>query len=82
MDNSHFSRRVNRLGAKHPGQVAWLRVAIGIWLLCLMAAMYLFVPGAGEWAWLLTVGTAVHFGYAYRLFHFARSDSGPRASLG
>ena len=79
MDNSHFNK-VNRRGARYPRRVAWLRIAIGIWLLCLMAALYRFVPGAGPWAWLLAVGTAVHFGYAYRLFHFARTD--PRARLG
>ena len=82
MDNSHFSKHVNRLGAKHPRQVAWLRIAIGIWLLLLMAALYRFGHGVGQWAWLLAVGTAVHFGYAYRLFRFARSDSDPRARLG
>ncbi len=81
MHNSHFSKRVNRLGAKHPRQVAWLRLAIGIWLLCLMAVLYGSGHG-GQWAWLLSVGTAVHFGYAYRLFHLARSGSDPRARLG
>jgi fatty acid desaturase len=79
--NSHFSKRANRFGAEHPRQVAWLRIAIGIWLLCLMAALYGTGHG-GQWAWLLAVGTVVHFGYAYRLFHFARSDSRPRAHLG
>lgn len=82
MDNSHFNKRVNRLGAKHPRRVAWLRIAIGIWLLCLAAALYRFVSGAGQWAWLLAVVAAVHFGYAYRLFHFARGDSDARARLG
>jgi hypothetical protein len=81
MHNSHFTKRVNRLGATHPHQVAWLRIAIGIWLLCLMAVLYASGHG-GQWAWLLAVGTALHFGYAYRLFHFARSDSDPRARLG
>jgi hypothetical protein len=77
MQNSHFTKRVNRLGATHPRQVAWLRIAIGIWLLCLMAVLYGSGHG-GQWAWLLSVGTVVHFGYAYRLFHFARSDSAQR----
>jgi fatty acid desaturase len=81
MDNSHFSKRVNRRGAKHPRQVAWLRIAIGIWLLGLTAALYGSGHG-GEWAWLLAVGTLVHFGYAYRLFHFAGGDPDPRARLG
>ena len=82
MQKSHFTKRVNRLGARSVrGQVAWLRIASGIWLLCLMAVLYGSGHG-GQWAWLLAVGTAVHFGYAYRLFHFARSDSDPRARLG
>jgi hypothetical protein len=81
MQNSHFTKRANRLGANHPRQVAWLRIAIGIWLLCLMAALYHF-GHAGQWVWLLAVGTAVQFAYAYRLFHFAHSGSDSRASLG
>lgn len=81
MQNAHFTKRVNRLGAKHPRRVAWLRIAIGIWLLCLMVALYSTGHG-GQWAWLLAVGTAVHFGYAYRLVRFARSDSAPQARLG
>ncbi len=81
MQSSHFTKPVNRLGAKHPRRVAWLRIAIGIWLLGLMAALYGSGHG-GQWAWLLAVGTAVHFGYAYRLFRFARNDSDPRARLG
>jgi hypothetical protein len=81
MDNSHFTKRINRLGAKHPRQVAWLRIAIGVWLLCLMAVLYSTGHG-GQWAWLLAVGTAVHFAYACRLFRFARAGSGPSAKLG
>ena len=81
MQKSHFTKRVNRLGAKHPRQVAWLRIAIGIWLLCLTAVLYGSGHG-GQWAWLLAVGTMVHFGYAYRLFRLARRDSDPRAGLG
>lgn len=81
MQSSHFTKRVNRLGAGHPRRVAWLRIAIGIWLLCLTVALCLFVPGAGLWAWLLGVGTAVHFAYAFRLFRFAQSGSDPQAGL-
>jgi hypothetical protein len=81
MQNSHFTKRVNRLGATHPRHVARLRIAIGIWLLCLMAVLYGTGHG-GQWAWLLAVGTALHFGYAYRLFHFARNDSDPHARVG
>lgn len=71
MQSSHFTKRINRLGAKHPIQVASLRVAIGIWLLCLMAILYGSGHG-GDWAWLLGIATVVHFAYAYRLFRFAR----------
>jgi hypothetical protein len=81
MQNSHFTKRMNRLGAEYPRQVAWLRIAIGIWLLCLMAVLYGSGHG-GQWAWLLAVATAVHFGYAYRLFRFAHRDPDPRAQLG
>jgi fatty acid desaturase len=81
MQRSHFSKRVNRLGAEHPRRVASLRIFIGIWLLCLMAVLYGAGVG-GQWVWLLAVGTAVHFGYAYRLFVFDRSNSDPQARLG
>jgi hypothetical protein len=81
MDNSHFTQRITRLGGNHPRQVAWLRIAIGIWLLCLTVVLCGSGHG-GQWAWLLAVGTAVHFGYAYRLFRFARRNSDPRARLG
>jgi hypothetical protein len=81
VESSHFAKRVNRLGATHPRQVAWLRIAIGIWLLCLMAVLYDSGHG-GRWAWLLAVVTVVHFGYAYRLFRFARRGSDPLARVG
>jgi hypothetical protein len=81
MNNSHFTKRINRLGAKRPLTVARLRIAIGIWLLCVMAVLYASGHG-GQWAWLLALGTVVHFGYAYRLFRFARRGSDPFATLG
>jgi hypothetical protein len=81
VQSSHFTKRVNRLGAEHPRRVAWLRIAIGVWLLCVMAVLYGSGYG-GRWAWLLAVGTVVHFGYAYRLFRFACRDSDPLAGLG
>jgi hypothetical protein len=58
----------------------WLRVAIGIWLLCLIAILYSSGHGS-PWAWLLAVGTAVHFAYAYRLFRIARRNSNPGTTL-
>jgi fatty acid desaturase len=81
VQDSHFAKRVNRLGARHPRQVAWLRIAIGIWLLGLLAFLYGSGDG-GPWVWLLAVGTVVHFGYAYRLFRYARRDTNPRPRLG
>lgn len=81
MQNSHFTKRLNRLGAQHPRQVAWLRIAIAIWLLCLTAFFYGSGHG-GQWVWLLPVGTVVHLVYAYRLFRFARRGSNPRAIAG
>ncbi|MGI8712021.1 MAG: hypothetical protein ACR2NR_02330 [Solirubrobacteraceae bacterium] len=72
------TKPASRLGAKYPRRVAWLRVAIGIWLLCVMTILYESGHG-GQWAWLLAVGAAVHFGLAYRLFRIARKGSDPSA---
>jgi len=81
MQSTHFTKRINRLGATYPRQVAWLRIAIGLWLVCLMAILYASGHG-GHWAWLLAVGTVVHFAYAYRLFRFARHGFERRVDLG
>jgi hypothetical protein len=81
VNNSHFTRRINKLGARHPLRVAWLRIAIGIWLLCLMAVLYRS-GHVGQWAWLLALAAVVHFSYAYRLFRFARRGSDPSPMLG
>jgi hypothetical protein len=51
----------------HPRQVARLRIGIGIWLLFLMGVLYITGHG-GQWAWLLALGTAVHWVWAYLLF--------------
>jgi hypothetical protein len=67
---------VSRWAAKYPRRVAWLRVAIGIWLLCVMVVVYESGHGGG-WAWLLAVGAALHFGLAYRQFRIARTASDP-----
>ncbi len=63
------------LGSRY--QVGRLRVGIGIWLLFLTSALYGDGHG-GQWAWLLAVAAAVHFGLAHRSFRAARRDSGPR----
>ncbi len=70
------TKPVSQWGAKYPRRVAWLRVAIGILLLCVMT--FLYASGHGSpWAWLLAVGAAVHFGWAYRLFRTADKGSDP-----
>jgi hypothetical protein len=77
MDAYRSIKRICTLGARYPRQVARLRVGVGIWLLFLMAVLYSSGHG-GQWAWLLAVGTAVHFVWAYCLFRIARrqdSDS-------
>jgi hypothetical protein len=74
MDAYSSTKPVSRWAAKYPRRVAWLRVAIGIWLLCLMTILYELGHG-GQWAWLLAVGAAVHFGLAYRRFQITRTGS-------
>jgi hypothetical protein len=74
MDSDQPIKRVSRLGSRYPRQVAFVRVAIGIWLLFLTAVLYRSGHG-GQWAWLLAVTAALHFGLAYRLFRIARIHS-------
>jgi hypothetical protein len=64
-------KRTCTVASRHPRQIARLRVAIGIWLLFLMTVLYNTGHG-GHWAWLLAVGTAVHWVWAYFLFRIAR----------
>jgi hypothetical protein len=73
MDGNQPVRRVFNLGYRHPKQVAWVRVGVGIWLLVLTAVLYGSGNG-GWWGWLLAVAAALHFGLAYRLFRIARND--------
>ncbi len=61
----------SKIASRHPRQIALLRVGIGIWLLFLMAVLYSTGHG-GHWAWLLAVGTAVHWVWASFLFRVAR----------
>ena len=64
-------------GARQVGS----RVGIGIWLLFLMTVLYSAGHG-GDWAWLLAVGTAVHWVWAYFLFRIARRrETDPRLRL-
>jgi hypothetical protein len=72
MNAKHTIKHLGWLGSTYPRQVAWLRVAIGIWLLALTVFLYNAGHGGG-WAWLLSVIAVVHFGLAYRLFRIART---------
>jgi hypothetical protein len=78
MDGKQSNTGVLKLGSRYPQQVAWVRVAVGIWLLLLTAILYSSGHGS-QWAWLLAVTAASHFGLAYRLFRIAGKDSGRRA---
>jgi len=73
-------KRVCTLGARHPLQVARLRVGVGIWLLFLTTVLYGYGQ-AGDWAWLLLVAAALNFYLAYRLFVVARRSSGRAVRL-
>jgi hypothetical protein len=71
-------KRVCTVASRHPRPVARLRIGVGIWLLFLMTILYATGHG-GRWAWLLAVGTAVHWIWAYSLFRIAhRRDNEPR----
>jgi hypothetical protein len=73
MDGYQSIKRVFQLGSRYSQQVARVRAGIGIYLLVLMAVLYGSGHG-GQWAWLLAVTAALHFGLAYRLFRIARKD--------
>ena len=74
-------KRICTVASRHPRQIARLRVGIGIWLLFLMTVLYSTGHG-GHWAWLLAVGTAVHWVWAYFLFRIARRrEIDPRPRL-
>jgi hypothetical protein len=80
MDGDRSVKGVFQLGSRYPQQVAWVRVGVGIWLLLLTAILYSSGHG-GQWAWLLVVTAALHFGLAYRLFRIARKESDRRVSF-
>jgi hypothetical protein len=75
MDINESLKRVFQLGSRYPRQVAWLRVGIGIYLLCLTAGLSA-AGHLGQWAWLLIATAVLHFGLAYRVFRIARKDPG------
>jgi hypothetical protein len=71
--------RIRTVGPCHPRQIARLRVGVGIWLLLLMTVLYSTGQG-GHWAWLLAIGTTLHWVWAYFLFRNARrQETAPRA---
>ena len=80
MDRHQVIKCLLQLGYRYPLQIAYLRVAVGIWLLCLTAILYGSGHG-GQWGWLLVVGAVVHFALAYRLFRIARKDSDRRVTF-
>jgi hypothetical protein len=75
MDVFQSIKRVFTIGNRHPQQVAYIRVACGVWLVFLAAALYASGHG-GQWGWLLAVAAVLHFGLAARLFRLARNGSG------
>jgi 4-hydroxybenzoate polyprenyltransferase len=80
MDGDRSIKGVFQLGSRYPKQVAWVRVGVGIWLLLLTAILYSAGHG-GQWAWLLVLVAALHFGLACRLFRSARKHSDRRVSF-
>jgi hypothetical protein len=80
MDRFQSIKRVFTLGNRHPRPVAYIRVACGVWLVFLTAVLYASDHG-GQWAWLLAVAAALHFGLAYRLFRIARHQPGRPVSI-
>lgn len=80
MNDHQSNMRIRALGRRYPRQFAWVRVAVGIWLLVLTTVFYGSGRG-GQWAWLLAAVAALHFCLAYRLFRFARTDSDRRMRL-
>ncbi|HEX3689499.1 MAG TPA: hypothetical protein VHV28_07375 [Solirubrobacteraceae bacterium] len=72
MNRIQPTTRLFTLGSRHPQQVAWLRVVIGIWLLILTVVEYRSGHG-GQWAWLLAACAVLHFGLTFRLFRISRN---------
>ncbi|HEY3771689.1 MAG TPA: hypothetical protein VGL69_01735 [Solirubrobacteraceae bacterium] len=73
MGTHHTTKSIFTLGSRYPRPIAWLRVAIGIYLMVLTAILY-SIGHAGQWTWLLLVGAALHFVLAGRLFRIAHRD--------
>jgi hypothetical protein len=80
MNGHQTTRGLFRLGPRYPQQIAWIRVAVGIWLLFLTTVFYGTGHG-GQWAWLLVVLAALHFVLAGRLFRIARNNPDRRMTV-
>lgn len=71
MGNYQLSTHSFGLGSRHPQSVAFLRIAIGIYLLALTAV--LGAKGVGDpWAGVTGVFAVIHFILAYRLLRIAK----------
>lgn len=74
MGNYQLSTRIFGLGSRHPRNVAFLRIGIGVYLLALAAV--LVAAGVGDrWAWVTSGFAVVHFVLAYRLLGIAKRRS-------
>lgn len=79
MGGYQLVRRVIGLGSRHPLQIAFLRIAIGIYLVILTAVLY----SAGvrdAWPWVTGVSALVHFILAARLLRIAKRHGEVNAS--
>jgi hypothetical protein len=72
MSGSQPINRLFTLGLRYPGQVAVVRVAVGVWLLALTIILHNEGQG-GEWAWLLVPAALVNLALAYRLLRIAHT---------
>ncbi len=71
MGNYQLSTRIFGLGSRHPQNVAFLRIGIGVYLLALTAI--LAAEGVGDpWAGVTGVFAVIHFILAYRLLRIAK----------
>jgi hypothetical protein len=80
MDDHQSSRRIVGRGSRHPRKVAFLRIAIAIYLLALTAVL-IATGVANPWAWVTGGFAVVHFGLAYRLLRITRQTTGLHPGL-
>ena len=75
MNRDRSMRLATPSGGRHPLFVARVRIAVGVWLLILTAALYAY-GGSGWWAVLLVPAAVVHFYLAYRTERAVRTTAG------